>query len=307
MSFLNPVNEPVLRFSSTDANAPQINYAARAAGDVKAVIKACLVTGYGSRPSAGWSIVNEVNHVAEFISPSAAMSDYKIKIDDSLATSTKWNYLYQGALENFGGGVLSKNSALPYKPSADNRWDLIVSARGFYFIETIRSQYDFTVLGSSVLYFGPLKADKETINRNMAFWCVGFNSDSIGTGSPTEFFKQSVTLASKHISVTGNLVNYDEHTQIMLLTSDSKTAASSELEIWSNWYYRTLTGQVLLQQVGVLLHARSNTNTSATNLPTELNGRPVAVFMPIRGVTLKDQVLSSSRALIAIYLDSWEY
>lgn len=66
MSFLNPVSEPVKRFKSTDAGAPQINYNARVSGDVKTVLKACLVTGYGAKASAGWSIVNEVDHVAEF-------------------------------------------------------------------------------------------------------------------------------------------------------------------------------------------------------------------------------------------------
>lgn len=306
MSFLNPVNEPVLRFSSTDAGAPQISYNSRSAGDVKAVIKACLVTGYGAKAGAGWSIVNEVSHVAEFISPSVAMSDYRLKIDDTSTTNTNWKYIYQNTLKSFQGGVLSKNNPIIFKTSAQNRWDLIVTPRGFFFVETVNNQYTLTP-SSSVLYFGAVKSLTDAGGENIAFWCVGFNSDSESNGSPSGFFAQAITLPSKHVVVTNNFVNYDEHVQIKLLTNDTKTDAYGAMEIWDRWFYRDVKGEILLQQPGVLLHARPNTNSAPAYYPTELNGRPVVTFMPIRGVIAKDAALSSARALIAVYLDYWEY
>lgn len=159
MSFLNPVNEPVLRFSSTDAGAPQINYNARVAGDVKAVLKACLVTGYGAKASAGWSITNEVDHVAEFVSPSAAMSDYRYKIDDTSNTETRWSYIYQGV--GMSIGAISNVSKIPSsditKTSTKNRWELLVTAQGFWFINAL-FEPRLNGLISHYVYFGRVKS-----------------------------------------------------------------------------------------------------------------------------------------------------
>ena len=52
MSFLNPVPVPATYYSSEDAEAPQLG--ADLTGGVKTVLKACLVTGYGTKPGAGW-------------------------------------------------------------------------------------------------------------------------------------------------------------------------------------------------------------------------------------------------------------
>lgn len=51
MSFLNPVPVPATYYSSEDAEAPQLG--ADLTGGVKTVLKACLVTGYGTKPGAG--------------------------------------------------------------------------------------------------------------------------------------------------------------------------------------------------------------------------------------------------------------
>ena len=139
MSFLNPVSEPVLRFSSTDASAPQINYNARTAGDIKAVLKACLVTGYGAKASAGWSIVNEINHVAEFVSPSAAMSDYRLGVDDSTTIKTTWYYQYQDARTNPNYNEPTKSFSYVDKTHASNGWQMLVTERGIVFIELVQN------------------------------------------------------------------------------------------------------------------------------------------------------------------------
>lgn len=174
MSFLNPVNEPVLRFKSTDAGAPQINYAARTAGDVKAVLKACLVTGYGSVASAGWSIVNEVDHVCEFVSPSAAMSDYRLGINDSAATKTDWYYQYQDARVNPPRNAPTKTFTRINASHADNSWTLLATALGFYFIEHVYST-DVSKLSSRITYFGQIKLAIAS-NSNLCFFNIGHNS-----------------------------------------------------------------------------------------------------------------------------------
>lgn len=176
MSFLNPVNEPVLRFKSTDAGAPQINYNARVAGDVKAVLKACLVTGYGATASAGWSVVNEVDHVAEFVSPSAAMSDYRLGVDDTSASSAIWYYQYQDARVNPSQNSLKKNFSYINKTHAENGWEALVTDRALIFIEHIYNTGINKPL-SRITYFGALKSAVDTASgKNIAFWSIGYGA-----------------------------------------------------------------------------------------------------------------------------------
>lgn len=174
MSFLNPVNEPVLRFKSTDAGAPQVNYNARAAGDVKAVLKACLVTGYDTKASAGWSIVNEVGHVAEFVSPSAAMSDYRLSIDDTSTSTTTWYYQYQDARVNPTQNSFKKNFLYANKTHAENGWEMFVTAQALIFIEYIYNTGINKPL-SRITYFGALKSAINAVSgKNIAFWSIGY-------------------------------------------------------------------------------------------------------------------------------------
>lgn len=176
MSFLNPVNLPVLRFSSTDADAPQINYNSRTAGDVKAVLKACLVAGYGDKESAGWSIVNEANHVAEFVSPSAAMSDYRLGIDDTSASSTTWYYQYKDARINPTYNAPVKAFTFADKTHATNGWQLFVTERGLIFVEILYATL-VSALSTRITYFGQLKsALADGAGKNIAFFNIGHES-----------------------------------------------------------------------------------------------------------------------------------
>ena len=179
MSFLNPVNEPVLRFKSTDAGAPQINYNARVAGDVKAVLKACLVTGYGATASAGWAVVNEVAHVAEFVSPSAAMSDYRLGINDTSAASTTWYYQYQDARVNPVHNAPTKIFSYVDKASSKNGWQLLLTNNGLCFIEILHNPSISGEVGR-VTWFGQMQLGLSTSNsRNISYWCAGYDCPAL--------------------------------------------------------------------------------------------------------------------------------
>lgn len=52
MSLRNPVKYPVKYYSWQDTQAPQLS---NADGVIKTILKACLVTGYGSKAGAGWT------------------------------------------------------------------------------------------------------------------------------------------------------------------------------------------------------------------------------------------------------------
>lgn len=176
MSFLNPVNEPVLRFSSTDASAPQINYAARTAGDIKAVLKACLVTGYGAKASAGWTAVNEAATVIEFVSPSVAMSDYRLGIDDTSGASTTWYYQHQDVRVNPISNTPRKALGSLVSPHSNNGWQLLVSSRGILFIELVQNSAINDQV-ARMTWFGQMKlATALTTGRNISYWCAGYGA-----------------------------------------------------------------------------------------------------------------------------------
>ncbi len=191
MSFLNPVNEPVLRFSSTDADAPQIDYDSRTAGDVKAVLKACLVDGYGTTASAGWTVVNEVDHVAEFVSPSAAMSDYRLGIDDSGTNNTIWYYQFQNTRQNPTNNSPRKNLSYATKTHASNGWQLLITERGILFIELVwHSAVD--KLSARITYWGQIKSAIPVTNgKNIMFFNIGHNAS---ISQPSSFYSSDIDI-----------------------------------------------------------------------------------------------------------------
>jgi hypothetical protein len=299
MSFLNPVNEPVLRFSSTDSSAPQISYGTRTIGDVKAIIKACLVTGYGSKDSAGWSITNEVGGVAEFTSPSAEMSNYSIGIDDSSTSTTTWFYRYNGTRVNPSSNALTKSHSNINLTSVKNGWQLLVTKQGFTFIEILD---DTIALGlvTRVTYFGRIKsALKNTSGANIAFWSVGHSSSD-----PTNFWAASSS-PNKYF-ITGDYTS----ASIVVINSVRTTTyidndTTSAVELVSAWYLYNFAN-FMGEQPGILLTV-SNINADRFKVENIVsNGRPV-LSVPVSYATGDlDRYNKYTRTLL-IYTDFWGY
>lgn len=304
MSFLNPVNEPVLRFSSTDANAPQISYNARVSGDIKAVLKACLVTGYGSKEGAGWSIVNEVNHVAEFMSPSAAMSDYRLGIDDTSASSTTWYYQYNNQIQNPNENSLSKSFSWIATADANaekNGWELIVTERGLYFVERV---YNNPIAGvmARLTFFGQIKSALfEQGGINIGFWCAGYASPSF---SPYNVFNSSTQIRSHYkLDSYSNLRFMSANMPIIESSLVASNSASvdlvSEMYLFANRNF-------VASQPGFLLSTHNSTERLIGVYTDNFNSRPVMHVCV--GIASGDSDQSSKTStLVFIYLDYWEY
>lgn len=179
MSFLNPVSLPVKRFKSTDAGAPQINYNARTVGDVKAVLKACLVTGYGAVASAGWTAANEVENPGEylisFISPDVSMSDYRFRVSDTPST-TYYYYAYQGLDIVPTYGAPTKSFGYADLTHANNGWQVLVTDRGLIFIELVQHSV-VNKLSARITYWGAVKSAIASVTgRNICFFNLGHNA-----------------------------------------------------------------------------------------------------------------------------------
>ena len=303
MSFLNPVNEPVLRFSSTDAGAPQINYNSRVAGDVKTVLKECLVTGYGAKASAGWSIVNEINHVAEFVSPSAAMSDYRFGVDDSSTSKTTWYYQYQSVRTNPTYNEPLKNLGDIDKLSASNGWDLLVTAQGLYFIERFYHTNAKAIV-ARVMWWGRVKsALTDTAGINTSYFCTGYGAQVaqpaqlFDTGSNGAIYRFYRLASYDRVDfASGNMARFTQtQTKYNLSVMDSTAEA-----------YLISSGVMLGQHPGLLLRD-VNTEADALGVRDTTVGDKPALSVAVSVQNSSAQTVLGYAKTLVIRTDYWGF
>jgi len=298
MSFLNPVNETVKRFKSTDAGAPQINYNARVAGDIYAIIKSCLVTGYGSVASAGWSVANETTNAGEFVSPSTSMSSYKIGVADTSATTTTWYYKYLDVRTDPTNNSGKKVFTYIDKTSANNGWQMLVTGRGFFFIESMH-QSDVSAMVARVTYFGMIKsAISTTSGKNIAYW-------SAGHGASYQPYQLYSSTAASHL----NLESFSNLTfssaNISGITTGAKTYGTSEADVVSKLYLYS-SSVFAAEHPGLMaVDSAKSANLFGIRDTVDDDNRPVIYVCMGREVG-SSNIEASARGVF-IYLDYWEY
>ncbi|QRO12835.1 hypothetical protein I6J32_09460 [Moraxella osloensis] len=299
MSFLNPVSEPVLLFSSKDTDAPQI-INTRAIGDIKTVFKACLVTGYGEKTSAGWSMLGETNTGADFISPDADMVKYKI----SLTNDTESNYSVNHKINDTAKSNSTSTNIIKqpsYTDKSKNAWYMLVTKKGFYFIES------FFYTGTSkqaarLSYYGKVKSALKTDgDTNFLSMIIGFSTNyTYGFFESTNKFK----------------INISNYSGATASASNSRMASSSldlnrslvAVDFSSCIYYRDNDSQVFLgQQPGLVLNAVNDDTRLFDFIQSTYNNRPVLV-VPVGGNESGGAAnFAIQSAQYLIYTDKWDY
>lgn len=302
MSFLNPVSEPVKRFSSTDAGAPQINYNARVAGDVKTVLKACLVTGYGDKASAGWSVVNEVNHVAEFVSPSVAMSDYRLGIDDTSASSTTWYYQYQNTKREPINKNVQKSFDYADRANTQNSWQMLVTDRAIILVEIIISAY-VTNKFARLTYWGSLKTTKNGAGETITFLSLGYSATP---NKPPAQVILSTETNNRHLLINSS--------SLITPSAANMTAFGREFNIYngtsdvsfSSAIYFFNSHDFLATHPALLLHTPKNLDASYGVFDTVIDGRPMLHVCLTQSEYRPDELKKQIRVVL-IALDYWEF
>ena len=301
MSFLNPVNEPVLRFSSTDADAPQINYNSRTAGDVKAVLKACLVDGYGTTASAGWSVVNEAGSVAEFVSPSAAMSDYRLGIDDTSTSNTTWYYQYQNVRTDPTGNKPAKNLSYIDKSNPANGWELLVTARGLYFVE-FGYLSSINNLACRLTWIGSIKSALAPTGINIGFFSAGYYN---GANSSYPHYLLGDSYGYKHYSVGPYTECAFAGANLGWLSAGEAQSNASLVNIAAAVYLRYAT-TLVGQQPGLVFNAVNNiTDNYGVSIDTIDNRQVLRIGLSPSTSSASEHSFRTRVAMI--YLDYWEY
>lgn len=305
MSFLNPVNEPVIIFSSTDAGAPQIDHNARKSGDIKAIFKSCLVTGYGATASAGWTATKDTLNILEVVSPSTSMSEYKLGLDDRTAANTTWYYLYKNVRTTPANiSIISKSILNIDLSNPSNGWQLLVTPRGIFFIEIFYAT-DISALVGRVTYWGAIKsALANNSGVNIACWCVGHESPAT---LPSYFFEVGNT-AYRHFRLS-NFTLTDivfAGTNINTMGSAAVLADPSILVEVASPLYLYRQNRFIGEHPAMVMKDNNSVANRYGVYNTTFDGRPaksICLTYSIPGASYYQEYSKT----ILLYLDYWEY
>lgn len=150
MSILTPIKQAVKIFSSTDKEAPQLN---RQANELQVILKACLVTGYGDKQSAGWDLSFEEDGIKVFSPKPNAHTHFFLKLSNDTGQECKTQvYTDMTAIDN---GQLRLELATPFKYGIGNatthKWALVATTDAFWFFHETGGRID---VSATYLYCG---------------------------------------------------------------------------------------------------------------------------------------------------------
>lgn len=284
MSLRNPVKYPVKYYSWQDTQAPQLS---NVDGAIKTILKACLVTGYGSKAGAGWTALFEDAYRIVLRRPLRTGNPPDIKIENgTISGSTKRHRI---VAQNNPASIsdtkeLSSVFTMMKDPSCGVEWHCIVT--------------DFAFL----LCYQMSEANAD-ISRNNAFF--------VGSSKNLKDADLDVFLLYKNPKETGNgngnygyalldneVIYIDARKKTQYLTKNYLTLTAAEKEIDNDFFAQ----KVLIDKVAELPFFTSvcdQYSDLATSI-VSINGRRM-----LRYVNVQHTSYEFKRPLY-IPLDYWE-
>lgn len=134
MSFTNPVKVPVKVYLSTDKDAPRLD---RTPNCVQTIFKACLVTGYGDKTPAGWSLpFEDTTKGVKVLRPEVSSEiDFYLKLTADTGKEVKAEVYQNMTTIDDGEKKLECNTPFKYGYGKNSgRWILIASSRSVWFL-----------------------------------------------------------------------------------------------------------------------------------------------------------------------------
>ncbi len=315
MSFLNPIELPVKIYKSTDTRAPQLDVNKRTNDEYLTIFKACLVTGFGEKQGAGWTMEDKPGNggvtnqraanTAIFKPPHVLMDDYRYEMTETQA-GLYFVMSYQGQVvpDNSGwqiGRNFNKTPSL-FNSKKQLSWVMLVTDLGYYFIEIVdRSDTDYRF--ARVSYFGQIKSGLVSDEgKNAMFWSFGANPYSVTITQNSNRYTHSPysNQALEVQTLIGNLTHINNKNRVL-----------SAVEITSPLFY--IQNMAFLGQQPGLLVQSSNDEILGGRLSgvyeTIHDGRPV-LYVCLAGVVFernKHGQGDTGAMSILLYLDTWEY
>lgn len=134
MMTINPERMPVQIYRFDDKGAPQLD---RNGGCLLTIFKACLATGYGEKPSAGWDLAFEDNDngIKVLCPPIGAQKHFYLRLSDDNGRDALVQVYTDMTDANTGDLKLQCDYKFQYGigEQTSNKWMLIASARSFWF------------------------------------------------------------------------------------------------------------------------------------------------------------------------------
>lgn len=133
MSLITPVKVPVKMYKSTDAGAPSIV----GAGSMMNIFKACLVTGYGDKEGAGWSMPFE-NATTKVFRPEVGVEkDFYLQCTADNGAQVKTKIYSKMTAAGTGTLMMETETAFVHGFEGSRKWVLLATPRCMWiFIDT---------------------------------------------------------------------------------------------------------------------------------------------------------------------------
>lgn len=134
MSFINPTKVAVNVYRSSDANAPKLD---KTANCLATILKACLVTGYGTKSAAGWTMPFEDTAAdIKVLRPEVGTEqDFYLKLSSD--TGRYMTAQVYTDMTSTTAGNLKLQCAYPFNYGAGDvsgKWMVIATSRSFWLL-----------------------------------------------------------------------------------------------------------------------------------------------------------------------------
>ena len=215
--YANDLEMPVTLYRSTDDDAPALTKS-----NLSLILKACLVTGYGSKPGAGWTMPYEDAAASKRVLAPAKSGelDSYLRVHDQSGVSRVAAYRQMSDIDN-GEAILEL--ATPYKHGQGNqwsgRWAVVASARSV--IVWVEGGYDSPGRNGMMLYYG----DTTSADNGSRALLLAHSGGSYNDGSHSSMFQYRDAKASAAAKSYRDDTGGKEQTFFSLFTPPRETAA----------------------------------------------------------------------------------
>ena len=273
--YANDLEMPVTLYRSTDDDAPALTKS-----NLSLILKACLVTGYGSKPGAGWTMPYEDAAASKRVFAPAKSGE----LDSYLRVAA---YRQMSDIDN-GEAILEL--ATPYKHGQSNqwsgRWVVVASARSV--IVWVEGGYDSPGRNGMMLYYG----DTTSTDNGSRALLLAHSGGSYNDGSHSSMFQYRDAKSSAAAKSYRDDTGAQEQDFFSLFTPPRETAGE-------------YVAPVLLQR-GERLYAVPgvHTNTRAADNLTVIDDEGAA-YIILHSYGWSD--IDKSFARLAVRTDHWRY
>ena len=186
--YANDLEMPVTLYRSTDDDAPALTKS-----NLSLILKACLVTGYDSKPGAGWTMPYEDAAASKrvFAPAKSGELDSYLLVHDNNGTSRVAAWRDYAAIDNAPPAL---ELATPYKHGQSKqwsgRWVVVASARSV--IVWVEGGYDSPGRNGMMLYYG----DTTSTDNGSRALLLAHSGGTYNDGSHSSMFFDASSSAS---------------------------------------------------------------------------------------------------------------